>query len=183
MKRRMCLALSVDIDRFSDAKIERDYLPMFGEHARTAADVRRLCTLERAKGHDVFPPHDGDTKPDGMCAGHAIPETEAEWREIAERDGSRFLELLEDEGLLHEDLIVGIKVSATITAPSPARALMKLLSHQRAEVVIAAVESAEAHPTWAMHASLVHASVHGPSSEAKRLADEAAARMYRRLAP
>lgn len=182
MKRLTCLALSVDIDRFTDRKIDREYLPMFGEHASSAADVRRLCALERAKGHDVFPPHDGNTKPDGMCAGHEIPETEAEWSSIATQDGHRFVQLLEED-MLPEDLVVGIKVAATLAQPSPARALMKLLSHARAEVVIAAVESAEAHPTWAMHACLVHASVHGPSSEAKRRADEAAARMYRRLAP
>ncbi len=67
------VAISVDVDRFSDAKIRRQYLPFFRQlGAKTPEDVRRLCNDERAKGHEVFPPCD-KVKPNGACAGHRDP--------------------------------------------------------------------------------------------------------------
>lgn len=65
------VAISVDIDRFDDAKLKRDYLPFF-EHkgCKTVDDVRRLCIKARSRGQAVFAPC-GKTLPDGSCAGHS----------------------------------------------------------------------------------------------------------------
>lgn len=68
-------ALSVDIDRFSDAKIRHDYTPLF-EHNDLPASVnqiRKACAEARAKGLKVFPPCD-HTGPDGHCLGHESTE-------------------------------------------------------------------------------------------------------------
>lgn len=66
----MHLAVSVDIDRYSDETLTSEWLPTFRQlGAATAADIRRLCAEERAKGHKVFPPCD-HVQTDGHCAGH-----------------------------------------------------------------------------------------------------------------
>jgi len=67
------MVLSVDVDRFSDAKIRRDFLGMFAQlGAVTVADVRRICAEYRAKGYEAFPScehHDSR----GYCLGHEQP--------------------------------------------------------------------------------------------------------------
>lgn len=69
------VALCVSVDRFSDRKIEDEFLPMFAKDpsVRTAADVRAKCAAARERGLEVFPPCD-NTLPDGSCAGHEEPE-------------------------------------------------------------------------------------------------------------
>lgn len=81
------VALSVDIDRFSDAVIARDWLPLFAKNhvngdlvekhglELTVADVRRVCADARARGLEVFPPCD-NTDANGYCQhGKAAPGT------------------------------------------------------------------------------------------------------------
>jgi hypothetical protein len=69
------VALSVDIDRFSDAKLRRDYAPFMTIDGRrlTPQEIRKACWQERGKGHVVFPPCD-NVGPDGSCAGHPTTE-------------------------------------------------------------------------------------------------------------
>jgi hypothetical protein len=65
-------AISVDVDRFPDQKLEREYGPIFAQLGATdAAAIRMLCSEARAQGRDVFPPCD-NTKPNGHCAGHQV---------------------------------------------------------------------------------------------------------------
>jgi len=71
MTKRYHVAISVEIDRFADAKIAKDYLPMFlaAGAASTVAEVRRLCRHMRSGGYEAFPPCDSvDDK--GHCQGH-----------------------------------------------------------------------------------------------------------------
>lgn len=70
------VAVSVDIDRFSDAKLKRDHCPhmLIRDHTGmqrrpTPHEVRRKCQEARAAGFAVFPPCD-NTNSDGSCAGH-----------------------------------------------------------------------------------------------------------------
>lgn len=65
-------AIAIDIDRFSDAKLERDWLPLFRDNAlaSTVAELRALCARAREAGQVVFAPCE-HTHPDGRCAGHA----------------------------------------------------------------------------------------------------------------
>jgi hypothetical protein len=73
----MHAAVSVDIDRFSDRKLEKDWLPLFEKNgaASTVAELREHCRQMRAKGFEVFPNAVCDNhRPDGTCAGHSSIE-------------------------------------------------------------------------------------------------------------
>ncbi len=76
-------AVSVDIDRFSDAKLEHDWLPMFrkSKMASTVAELREACRRARAEGFEVFPTAacNGRHRKDGTCPGHP---TEQEVRAV-----------------------------------------------------------------------------------------------------
>lgn len=64
------IALSVDVDRFPDRKLERDYLPMFRQlGCASADDIRDQCRRARERGLVVFPPCDR-AGVDGRCVGH-----------------------------------------------------------------------------------------------------------------
>ncbi|HEX2678681.1 MAG TPA: hypothetical protein VHM19_18640 [Polyangiales bacterium] len=65
------LCVSVDIARFSDAVLERDWLPMFRDNGiDTVAGIREACASMRAKGFDVFPNADCKNRnAGGGCAG------------------------------------------------------------------------------------------------------------------
>jgi hypothetical protein len=71
-RRRICCVVSVDVDRFSDAKLRREWLPIFAQlGAVSVADIRRLCAEYRAGGFEAFPScenHDAR----GYCTGHPI---------------------------------------------------------------------------------------------------------------
>lgn len=70
-KRYHC-GISVDIDRFADSVIERDYGRVFASVGITGvAAIRAACAEQRARGLDVFPPC-RHTKPNGVCAGHRV---------------------------------------------------------------------------------------------------------------
>lgn len=66
------MVLDAGIDRFSDAKIRRDFLPMLAKRgAVTVEDVRRICREQRAAGFEVFPSCDNhDAR--GICLGHDV---------------------------------------------------------------------------------------------------------------
>lgn len=67
------VAMSVDIDRFDDRYIRRNFLSMFRDAfgSQTPRDVRQQCQLARLQGLEVFPPCDHvDAR--GRCKGHAI---------------------------------------------------------------------------------------------------------------
>ena len=72
MGKTMHMALSVDIDRFTDAHLRKHYggaLVYKGSAAETPKEIRFLCRLARSKGFEVFPPCDNvDEK--GCCKGH-----------------------------------------------------------------------------------------------------------------
>lgn len=71
------MAVSVDVDRFPDRKLERDYLPMFRQIGCTnAGDIRTACGRARARGLVVFPPCDR-AGVDGRCIGH--PSDPRDW--------------------------------------------------------------------------------------------------------
>lgn len=66
------VAISVDIDRFSDAYMRKNYLDLFRRNGiATVEGIRQACANARAKGWDVFPPCD-NVKADGSCAGHEV---------------------------------------------------------------------------------------------------------------
>lgn len=74
----MCVALSVDVDRFSDAKLKRDFCTpgcgiLLNGKTPTVLELRVACERLRAEGKAVFPPC-GNTRPDGYCAGHTDPD-------------------------------------------------------------------------------------------------------------
>lgn len=76
MIRRNChLAISIDIDRFSDWEIQRRYLSSFVKagQATTVDEVRVLCREARARGLHVFPPCD-QVDERGFCVGHPVEE-------------------------------------------------------------------------------------------------------------
>jgi hypothetical protein len=66
--------LSVDVDRFPDRKLTREFLTMFARlGAQNARDIRRLCADYRARGFEVFPACDNhDAR--GFCIGHDAPD-------------------------------------------------------------------------------------------------------------
>lgn len=71
------MAVAVDIDRFSDRKIEREWLPLFKKNkaASTVAELREHCRQMRAQGFEVFPNAACDNhRADGTCAGHSTIE-------------------------------------------------------------------------------------------------------------
>lgn len=76
-------AVSVDIDRFSDFKLEHEWLPMFRKSklASTVAELREVCRQARADGFEVFPSVacNGRHRKDGTCPGHP---TEQEVRAV-----------------------------------------------------------------------------------------------------
>lgn len=70
----MHAAASVDIDRFSDARLRKVWLPMFRQlGCETPQDIRKKCAEARAQGLEVFPPCD-NTGPTGACLGHSESE-------------------------------------------------------------------------------------------------------------
>lgn len=69
------LALSVDVDRYSDATLAREFdrvLVRAGRHVPWT-ELRALCAEYRAKGYAVFPPCDR-TGPKGDCLGHPVED-------------------------------------------------------------------------------------------------------------
>lgn len=65
------VALSVDVDRFTDAKLRRTWLrglTLDGKPA-TVATLRQACAAGRARGWAVFPPCES-VGADGSCLGH-----------------------------------------------------------------------------------------------------------------
>lgn len=65
------VAVSVDIDRFTDAQLRRQWLPMFAASGvSTVAKLREACAQMRAQGYAVFPSPDCTNRgPDGGCRG------------------------------------------------------------------------------------------------------------------
>ena len=65
------MALSVDVDRFSDKYIRNTWLDMFKRQfgVLTVGGIRECCAKARAKGLEVFPPCD-HTDARGHCLGH-----------------------------------------------------------------------------------------------------------------
>lgn len=93
------MVLDAGIDRFPDAKIRRDFLPMFARlGAFTVDDVRRLCREYRAKGYKVFPSCDHhDAR--GMCLGHEVVDVPCvEDPAHPHRCGAHGLRLLQVDG-------------------------------------------------------------------------------------
>lgn len=83
ISRTLHVAVSVDVDRFTDRKLEYEYGPCFGLGA-TAAEIRERCAVARAQGLEVFPPCD-DVDARGNCRGHILCE-------------SRFIEVIVQHG-------------------------------------------------------------------------------------
>jgi hypothetical protein len=71
MGKSICIALSVNIDRFDDAYMAREFLDMFRQQKgfTTVAQIRAYCAQARAKGLEVFPPCDNADER-GRCKGH-----------------------------------------------------------------------------------------------------------------
>jgi hypothetical protein len=72
VSRRVCLCLSVDVDRFSDSVLRKQYDGILIRENGTRVhwrDIRALCAEYRAKGFDAFPPCD-NTDARGHCQGH-----------------------------------------------------------------------------------------------------------------
>lgn len=69
----MHCCVSVDIDRFTDAKLRKDWLPMFSDfyQVNSVPQLRALCRDARNSGQSGFSfdwcPSPG---PDGTCQGH-----------------------------------------------------------------------------------------------------------------
>ena len=71
MTERRHMAISVDVDRFSDRKL-RGYLSEFRQlGCVTPSDIRVRCAEARARGFVVFPPCD-HVNANGTCAGHPV---------------------------------------------------------------------------------------------------------------
>lgn len=75
------VTIAVDVDRFSDAKLERDYLPAFralvDPRVTDVATLRALCTTARNLGKTCFPPLNCNSiDDDGGCAGHPVTDSE-----------------------------------------------------------------------------------------------------------
>lgn len=73
--RSYCCALSVDVDRFSDAELRRTWLRGLSIDGRpaTVASLRGACATMRAQGFEVFPACD-KAGPNGACQGHELAE-------------------------------------------------------------------------------------------------------------
>jgi hypothetical protein len=68
----ICVALSVDVDRFSDEYLVRNLtgaLKREGRVVQVPDELRALCAEYRARGFEVFPPC-GHTDERGHCLGH-----------------------------------------------------------------------------------------------------------------
>ncbi len=74
MSRMTHMALSVDVDRFSDAKLRREFC-VPGVFLRgvtpTVEQLRLACYKARLDGLEVFPPCD-NTDARGYCKGHEV---------------------------------------------------------------------------------------------------------------
>jgi hypothetical protein len=73
--RRVHMALSVDVDRFSDAVLRSQYdgILVRADGSRVPwHELRALCAEYRADGYEVFPPCDR-TNARGVCEGHEEP--------------------------------------------------------------------------------------------------------------
>lgn len=71
--RRICVSLSVDVDRFADAymrKHYRDVLRIDGRVVEVPGELRQLCAEYRSRGFEVFPPCDRAHPTTGLCQGH-----------------------------------------------------------------------------------------------------------------
>jgi Domain of unknown function (DUF4326) len=74
-QRTLHVAISVDIDRFSDGELRRNWLPVFGDQVDDVQGLRAACVEMRAKGFKVFPNPDCSTpRKDGTCPGHKSQE-------------------------------------------------------------------------------------------------------------
>ena len=69
--RSYCCALSVDVDRFSDAVLRKRWIRglRIGGNPATVASLRAACAAMRAQGFEVFPACD-KAGPNGSCQGH-----------------------------------------------------------------------------------------------------------------
>lgn len=67
------VAISVDIDRFSDRDLSKWLRPFLKLGCVTPDDIRRQCAAARAKGQVVFAPCDHHAK-DGTCLGHPVED-------------------------------------------------------------------------------------------------------------
>lgn len=66
-----CAAVSVDIDRFTDSVLKRQWVRAFKKHdgsRPTVAELRAACAEMRERGYKVFPCCD-HAGPDGYCVG------------------------------------------------------------------------------------------------------------------
>lgn len=65
------VALSVDVDRFTDTQLRRQWLRGLSIDGKepTVAEFREVCASARARGWEVFPPCD-NVGADGSCLGH-----------------------------------------------------------------------------------------------------------------
>lgn len=73
MTEHIHMALSVDIDRFSDAHLRREFcswIEFDGKRITDPRELRILCSKARGQGLVVFPPCH-HTHADGTCAHHA----------------------------------------------------------------------------------------------------------------
>lgn len=69
--RRVHMALSVDVDRFTDSYLEKHYDGVIRRDGEPVPwwKLRSLCAEYRAMGYEAFPPCDNtDTR--GNCRGH-----------------------------------------------------------------------------------------------------------------
>lgn len=73
--RSYCCALSVNVDRFSDAVLRKRWICGLRIEGRpaTVASLRAACATMRTQGFEVFPACDA-AGPDGSCQGHERAE-------------------------------------------------------------------------------------------------------------
>lgn len=73
MKTRRCMGLSVDVDRFSDRDMVKNYTGVLkhpdGRYVQVPQELRKLCAEYRAKGYESVPPCD-NVNERGYCRGH-----------------------------------------------------------------------------------------------------------------
>lgn len=84
-----CVATSVDVDRFSDAYLEMNVLPVLTHNGEpvTVEQLRVACFDHRNRGFKVFPPC-GNVDEQGYCKGH--PPEEPDESEDEERWAALF---------------------------------------------------------------------------------------------
>jgi len=74
MTKRFCIALSVDVDRQSDAYLRKHLTGVLTHNGHTVQvpdELRLLCFDYRNRGYEVFPPCD-HTDALGQCLGHDV---------------------------------------------------------------------------------------------------------------